>query len=62
MSNHDTTPDNSDTKSDIKKAAEQVDSQKIQQNLKEDKGVDAPEQLSEEEQTAFIEEDLRTDK
>ncbi|MGX8219431.1 hypothetical protein ACWS81_01380 [Psychrobacter celer] len=62
MSNHDTTPDNSDTNSDIKKAAEQVDSQKIQQNLKDDKRVDAPEQLSEEEQTAFIEEDLRTDK
>ena len=62
MSNHDTTPDNSDTNSDIKKAAEQVDSQKIQQNLKEDKRVDAPEQLSKEEQTAFIEEDLRTDK
>ncbi len=62
MNNHDTTPDTSDTKSDIKKAAEQADSQKIQQNLKEEKRVDAPEQLSEEEQTAFIEEDLRTDK
>ena len=48
--------------SDIKKAAEQADSQKIARNLKDNKAVDAPEALSKDEQTSFIEDDLRTDK
>lgn len=48
--------------SDIKKAAEQADSDQIEKNLTDDKRADAPEQLSEEEQTPFIEEELRTDK
>ncbi|MBE0405778.1 hypothetical protein ACT3TI_03145 [Psychrobacter sp. AOP22-C1-22] len=48
--------------SDIKKAAEQADGQKIEKNLKDNKQADTPEQLSEKEQTSFIEEDLRTDK
>lgn len=48
--------------SDIKQAAEKADSQQITQNLKNDKKVDAPESLSSEEQTSFIEDDLRTDK
>lgn len=52
---------NNDT-SDIKKAAEQADGQKIEQNLEDNKQVDAPEQLSEEEQTPFIDDELRTDK
>ena len=52
---------NNDT-SDIKKAAEQADSQQIEKNLQENKAVDAPEELSEEEQTSFIDDDLRTDK
>lgn len=52
---------NNDT-SDIKKAAEQADNQQIQKNLNEDKNVDTPENLSEEEQTSFIDEELRTDK
>ena len=52
---------NNDT-SDIKKAAEQVDSQKIEKNLDENKKVDAPEDLSQKEQTSFIDDDLRTDK
>lgn len=48
--------------SDVKKAAEQANSQQIEKNLKDNKKVDEPEQLSEEEQTSFIEDDLRTDK
>ncbi len=52
---------NSDS-SDINKAATQVDSQKIANNLEENKEVNTPEPLSEEEQTPFIEDDLRTDK
>ena len=48
--------------SDIKKAAEQADSQKIARNLQDNKEVDAPEALSKDEQTSFIEDDLRTDK
>lgn len=48
--------------SDVKKAAEQADGQQIEKNLEQNKKVDAPEQLSEEEQTSFIEDDLRTDK
>ena len=54
--------DTSHTHSDIKTAAEQADSQQIAKNLKSDKQVDAPEQLSEEEQTSFIDDNLRTDK
>ena len=48
--------------SDIKKAAEQVDTQEVEKNLKENKDVDAPEQLSDAEQTSFINDELRTDK
>ncbi|MBH0096874.1 hypothetical protein I6E61_10790 [Psychrobacter sp. NZS113] len=48
--------------SDIKQAAENADSKQIAQNLKSDKKVDAPESLSDEEQTSFIEDELRTDK
>ena len=52
---------NNDT-SDIKKAAEQADSQKIEKNLENNKPVDVPENLSEEENTPFIDDELRTDK
>ena len=52
---------NNDT-SDIKKAAEQADSQQIEKNLADNKQVNVPEKLSEEEQTSFIDDDLRTDK
>ena len=48
--------------SDIDKAAAQADSQKIAENLEETKEVNKPESLSEEEQTPFIEDDLRTDR
>ena len=52
---------NSDT-SDIKKAAEQADSQQIEQNLQNGKPVDVPVSLTEEETTPFIDDELRTDK
>lgn len=52
---------NKDT-SDIKQAAEHADGQKIEKNLKDDKKIDAPEELSEEEATPFIDESIRTDK
>lgn len=53
--------------SDIKKAAEQVDGQQIKENLQDNTAEDAkkvgtPEELSKEEQTSFINDDLRTDK
>ena len=48
--------------SDIKKAAEQADSQEIEKNLETDKSVNEPESLTEEEATPFIDEELRTDK
>ena len=52
---------NSDT-SDIQKAAEQADSQQIEQNLQNGKPVDVPASLTEEEETPFIDDELRTDK
>ena len=52
---------NSDT-ADIKKAAEQADSQQIEQNLQNGKPVEVPESLTEEETTPFIDDELRTDK
>ena len=56
-----------DHQSDVKKAAEKADSQQIEKNLADNKSegnkkVDTPKHLSEEEQTSFIEDDLRTDK
>ncbi|MGO2212910.1 hypothetical protein ACTXJ2_01650 [Psychrobacter alimentarius] len=60
MSNTNTNTNNDS--SDIDKAAAQADSQKIAENLEETKEVNKPESLSEEEQTPFIEDDLRTDK
>lgn len=48
--------------SDIKQAAEHADGQKIKKNLKDDKKVDVPEELTEEEETPFIDETIRTDK
>lgn len=52
---------NNDT-SDIKKAAENVDAQQIEKNLQDNKQIDAPESLTKEQQTPFIDEDVRTDK
>ena len=48
--------------SDIKQAAERVDSKKIAKNLEDEQKSDTPETLSEDEQTSFIKEELRTDK
>lgn len=48
--------------SDIQKAAEQADSQQIEQNLQNGKPVDVPASLTEEEKTPFIDDELRTDK
>ena len=48
--------------SDIKQAAEQVNGQEVENNLAENKKTNAPESLNEEEQTPFIDDDLRTDK
>ncbi|WP_178379339.1 MULTISPECIES: hypothetical protein [unclassified Psychrobacter] len=48
--------------SDVKKAAEQVDSQQIDKNLNNTNQTNTAEDLSEKEQTPFIEENLRTDK
>lgn len=48
--------------SDIKKAAEQASGQQISKNLEATKQADVPEQLTKEEQTPFIADDLRTDK
>lgn len=57
---------NNDT-SDIKQAAEHADGQKIEKNLEgkkleDNKKVDAPEELTEQQQTPFIDEKVRTDK
>lgn len=57
---------NKDT-SDVKKAAEHADSQQIKKNLEgkkleDDKKVDAPEELTKQEETPFIDEKVRTDK
>lgn len=53
--------------SDIKAAAKQADSQQIEKNLENNKAEDSkkvhtPKKLTEEEQTSFINDDLRTDK
>ncbi|MGO2340354.1 MAG: hypothetical protein ACTH5M_07150 [Psychrobacter sp.] len=48
--------------SDIKQAAERADSEKIAKNLKDEQKSATPETLSEDEQTSFIKEELRTDK
>lgn len=48
--------------SDISKAADHADATQIKQNLDEKKQADKPENLSDEQKTPFIEEELRTDK
>ncbi|MBP2280308.1 hypothetical protein H4W00_001121 [Psychrobacter sp. PL19] len=52
---------NSDT-SDSKQAAEPANAPQIDKNLKDDKKVEAPEELTKEEETPFIDETVRTDK
>lgn len=48
--------------SDVKQAAKNADAQQIEKNLQDKKQSDAPEQLTEEQKTSFIDEDVRTDK
>ena len=54
--------DTNNDNSDIKKAAEQADSQQIKKNVENGNPVNVPESLTEEENTSFINDDLRTDK
>lgn len=51
-----------DVTSDIKKAAEKADAQQIEKNLQDDKSVDVPESLTEDQKTPYIDEQARTDK
>ena len=48
--------------SDIKKAVEEVDTEQVVQNLDDNKQVDTPANLDQEEQAPFIDDELRTDK
>ncbi|WP_201535572.1 hypothetical protein [Psychrobacter ciconiae] len=47
--------------SNVKKAAENVNPEQLQENLQQDKSVDAPEKLTDGEETPFIDDSLRTD-
>ncbi len=51
-----------ENKSDLQKAAEQVDVDQVKENLAQDKPSDTPEKLSEDEKTPFMDNESRTDK
>ena len=51
-----------ENKSDLQQAAENVDTSQIEKNLDHDKKSDAPEQLSDDEKTPFMDDKSRTDK
>ncbi|AWT49417.1 hypothetical protein DLE54_07790 [Psychrobacter sp. YP14] len=51
-----------DKDSDLQQAANQVKPDEVKENLKPSEQKEQPEQLTEQEQTPFIEDDLRTDK
>ena len=55
---------NANSKSDIEQAVDEVSPNNVKDNLNnKDKGdTESPENLSEQEQTPFIDEELRTDK
>lgn len=55
---------NDNNKSDIEQAVDEVSPDKVKDNLnnKDKEGAEHPENLSEQEQTPFIDEELRTDK
>lgn len=55
---------NDNNKSDIEQAVDEVSPDKVKDNLnnKDNDGSEHPENLSEQEQTPFIDEELRTDK
>lgn len=48
-------------KSEVQQSAEKVNPEQLQENLQQDK-AGKPENLTEDQKTEFIEEDLRTDK
>lgn len=48
--------------SDVKQAAENANVEQIEKNLNNKQHVDSPEELTEEQTTPFIDEDVRTDK
>ena len=48
--------------SDIKQAADHADTEQIEKNLTDKQDPKAPESLTEEQKTPFINDDIRTDK
>ncbi|WP_296404769.1 hypothetical protein [Psychrobacter sp.] len=53
---------NSNNKTDIEKALDEVSPSEVNKNLKSNDLDSKPEPLSDEEQTPFIDDELRTDK
>lgn len=51
-----------ETESEIAETAKNVDANQIKSNLKQDKSVDKPEDLTEQQKTPFIDDKQRTDK
>ena len=51
-----------ENKSELQQAAENVDANQIKENLEQNKSSDAPEPLSEDEKTPFMDDKSRTDK
>ena len=51
-----------ENKSDLQQAAENVDTSQIEKNLDHDNKSNAPEQLSDDEKTPFMDDKSRTDK
>lgn len=47
--------------SEVRKAVDHVNPDQLAENLQKDKPVDAPENLTESQETPFIDDDLRTD-
>ena len=48
-------------KSEVKEAIENADASQIKENLEQDKQVDAPQPLTKDQETPFIDEKSRTD-
>lgn len=48
--------------SEVKKAIEDTDASQIEKNLEQNKQVDTPQPLTKDQETAFIDEEVRTDK
>lgn len=54
--------DDAEPKSEVTEAVKNADAAQIDKNLHQDKSVDAPEHLSDKEETPFIDKQARTDK